>query len=115
MKAIKCVLKLCLLFSLVVGGLTRAAYKDTHNVKIKLISIWTKSGGLLVQTEPRPNITGLNCTKDYWLEVAQTDLGIDATLSILLAAQTTNKLVNISAADDNGGEYCRLRRVIALP
>ncbi len=91
-----------------------AAYKDTSNVTIQLISVWTSSGDILVQTNPKPDITGLTCTNDYWLTLDKDDLGYQATLSMLLSAQATQRKVNISAQDNNGDQFCKLRRVITL-
>jgi len=88
-----------------------ANWKDTNDVKIKLISVWTANGDVLIQTEPRHNISGLNCTNDYWLTLNKNEPGFQATLSMLLSAQATQKPVLVRAQGE-GGEFCRLTRVI---
>jgi hypothetical protein len=39
----------------------RADYKDTSNIKIELVSVWTTNGDILVQTSPKHSISGLAC------------------------------------------------------
>lgn len=89
-----------------------ADYKDTSNIKIELVSVWTTSGDILVQTSPKHNIQGLGCSSDYWLKLSQTAQGYDGTLSMLLSAQSTQAKVTVRAYDDQGTDFCRLDRVI---
>ena len=88
-----------------------AAWKDTHNVKIKLISVWAPNGGILIQTEPLPKIEGLSCTSDYWLSLGKDRGGYDALLSVLLTAQAGGKSVTVRASEGEE-DFCRLERVI---
>jgi hypothetical protein len=88
-----------------------AATKDTE-AKVEFLSVWTNSGDLLVQTNPKHDITDLNCTNDYWLVLDKSELGYEPTLSILLSAQVTQKTV-VFRAEDVNGEFCRLSRVTA--
>lgn len=112
MKSSKLTQILCLLPILLSVSAAYAASKDTNNVKVKLISVWTSNGNILVQTNPRANILGLTCTNDYWLVLYKNDLGYQAALSMLLSAQVTQKGVSVSAEDNSGNEFCRLRRVV---
>lgn len=91
-----------------------AAYKDSNNVKIKLISVWSQNGNILVQTDPKTNISGLSCTNDYWVTLDKNDLGYQATLSLLLSAQATQRDVIIRADDGFGSEFCKLTRVVTV-
>ena len=89
-----------------------ADYKDTGNVTIQLVSVWTVSGDILVQTKPKHSITGLGCSSDYWLKLSKTAAGYKGTLSMLLSAQASQSKVTIRAVDDQGTDFCRLDRVI---
>ena len=103
-----------LILAVVFSRFANALYKDTNNVKVKLISVWTSSGDILVQTEPRANIEGLTCTKDYWLILEKNTEGFESTLSMLLTAQTSKQSILISAIDNADNDYCKIRRVITL-
>ncbi|GAB4193537.1 MAG: hypothetical protein Tsb002_24090 [Wenzhouxiangellaceae bacterium] len=92
-------------------SIVSAAFKDTDNVTVELISVWVASGDILVQTNPKPDITGLGCTNDFWLTLDKDDLGYEATLSMLLSAQVSRKNIIVRADDTLGGEFCRLTRV----
>ena len=105
---------LALVFMMAMSIFAHAAYKDTNSVKVNQISVWTNTGSILVQTTPRPDISGLNCSNDYWLVLDKNDAGYQAALSMLLSAQATQKSVNVSAEENGGGECCRLRRVVNL-
>jgi len=92
-----------------------ADFKDTSNVTVALISVWTNNGDVLVQTNPRPDISGLTCTNDYWLRLNKSEVGFDATLAMLLSAHAAKHNISVSAQDNDGDDFCRLRRVIILP
>ena len=100
------------LITTIIAGYTFADYKDTGNVTIKLVSVWTDSGDILVQTNPRHDISGLNCSSDYWLKLNKSNPGYEGALSILLSAQATQSKVTVRAYDDQGTDFCRLDRVI---
>ena len=104
--------KITPLLAIAFVGFAHSDYVDTSNLKIELISVWTTSGDILVQTNPKHNIQGLACTSDYWLKLSETALGYDGTLSMLLSAQATQAKVTIRAIDDQGTDFCRLDRVI---
>ena len=88
-----------------------AAYKDTGNVTVNLVSMWA-NGGLLVQTSPKHNIEGLNCESDYWLKLDKSYEGYNEMLSMALAAQMAGKKITVRANDDSGTDFCRLDRII---
>ncbi len=89
-----------------------AAYKDTIGVKVKLISSYvTNNGNVLVQTDPKPDISGLNCTDDYWLVLAKGDPGFEGALSMLLAAYSTQTNLIVRAEENTGTTFCTLSRV----
>jgi len=104
--------KIISILAITLASFSHGDYKDTSNIKIKLISVWTSSGDILVKTNPKHNIQGLSCTSDYWLKLSETALGYDGTLSMLLSAQATQAKVTIRAIDDQGTDFCRLDRVI---
>lgn len=91
-----------------------AAYKDTDGVKVQLISAWANNGDILLQTNPRHSIEGLNCQGDYWLTLKKNSPGYEAILSMLLSAQATQKTILVRA-EDSGTDFCNLTRVIANP
>jgi len=103
---------LIILLTLILVNGSYADYKDTNNVKIQLVSVWTESGDILVQTSPKHDISGLGCGSDYWLKLSKTAIGYDGTLSMLLSAQATQAKVTVRAHDDQGTDFCRLGRVI---
>ncbi|NOX75835.1 MAG: hypothetical protein GXP17_04320 [Gammaproteobacteria bacterium] len=98
----------------VTSAQSMAAYKDSNNVKIKLISVWSQNGNILVQTNPRPDVSDLTCTSDYWITLDKNDPGYQATLSLLLSAQATQRGVNVRVDDSFGSQFCKLTRVITL-
>lgn len=89
-----------------------ADYIDTDNVTVELISVWSNDGGLLVQTSPKPNISTLSCTNDYWLVLQKDEGGYEAILSMLLAAQLAKTKITVRAEDNGGEVFCKLSRVI---
>ena len=93
---------------------TEAAWKDTHNVEVKLISVWASNGGVLVQTNPKPNIEGLSCSDNYWLSLGKSSEGYDALLSLLLTAQASKQKITVRANNNGSEPFCRLERVIIL-
>ena len=101
--------------ALIVGfmGSAQAAYKDSSDVKVKLISVWSLSGGVLLQTEPKPDISGLTCSNDYWLVLSTTAAGYQPTIAMLMAAQATGKSITVRAEDNSGNEFCLLSRIIS--
>ncbi len=91
-----------------------AAYKDSPNRYIKEISVWGHSGDVLIQTYPRHDIEGVQCTDDYWIRLNKADEGFQTMMSMLIAAQMADKPVLIRAEDDGSNQpYCRLQRVIS--
>ena len=102
--------KLTTTIGLLLSSFTFAATLDTE-AKVEFISVTTTDGNILVQTNPKHDITGLNCTSDYWLVLKKTEPGYEAALSMLLSAQVTQKNVVFRAEDDNG-QFCKLARVI---
>ena len=101
---------LFLLFYFSTSFTSIAATKDTE-AKVEFLSVWTSNGELLVQTNPKHDITGLDCTNNYWLTLKKSEPGYEATLSILLSAQITQNNV-VFRAEGGNGEFCRLTRVI---
>ncbi|WP_218418481.1 hypothetical protein [Alteromonas lipotrueae] len=92
-----------------------ASYKDTDNVNIHLISVWTSNGEVLVQTNPKHDVSGLSCTNNFWLVLKKDSAGYEATLSMLLSAQATRTNVTVRASDDNSNDFCRLSRLVLKP
>ncbi len=107
-------LKIVGIVTVLIASNVNAAFKDTNNVKVEMISVMSKSGNISVRTTPRPDLSGLTCTNNNWLVLYKDDIGYNATLAMLLSAQATQKAIKISAEDDNGNEWCKLRRVINL-
>ena len=104
--------KIISILAITLASFSHADYNDTNNITIELISVWTTSGDILVQTKPKHNIQGLGCSSDFWLKLNKTAGGYDGTLSILLSAQATQSKVIIRDYDDQGTDLCRLDRVI---
>ena len=104
--------KFVLILAITIASFAYGDYKDTGNVKIELVSVWTENGDILVQTKPKHSIQGLVCTSDYWLKLNKTAIGYEGTLSMLLSAQATQATVTVRAYDDQGTDFCRLDRVI---
>ena len=103
---------LLILLAAIVTASSYADYKDTGNVTINLLSVWADGGDILVQTNPKHDISGLGCGSDYWLKLNKSNAGYEGTLSMLLSAQATQVKVTVRAHDDQGTDFCRLGRVI---
>ena len=58
-------------------------------MKIKLVSVWTVSGDILVKASPKHSTSGLACGSDYWLKLSKTAIGYQGTLSMHLSAQAS--------------------------
>lgn len=105
-------LKFSYIFLLSIALPVLGASKETSNVKVEMLSVWTNSGDILVQTSPKPDISGLTCTNDYWLMLDKVELGHQEVLSMLLSAQISKIKLTVRAEDNNGHEFCRLSRII---
>jgi len=57
--------KIISILAITLASFSHADYNDTNNIKIELVSVWTTSGDILVQTNPKHTIQGLSCTSDY--------------------------------------------------
>ena len=90
------------------------ANKTTNDVKITIISSDIGQTHILLQTDPRPDISGLGCTNNYWLMLYNNngDAAFKTILSMLLTAHATGKNVSVVSDDNNGGEFCKLSRLI---
>ena len=99
---------------LIFSAQSMAAFKDYKVVKVRFISVWSASGGILVQINPKPDLSGLTCTNDYWLTLDKNVSGYEAALSLLLSAQASQRNVTVRADDSSGSEFCKLVRVITL-
>ncbi len=107
--------KLILIFLCLFSGSALAAYKDSTNRYVKQISVWGHTGDVLVQTYPRHDIDGVQCTDDYWIRLNKSDEGFQTMISMLIAAQMADKPIIIRAEDDGIGQpYCRLQRIISV-
>ncbi|MCB1214370.1 MAG: hypothetical protein KDK66_02720 [Deltaproteobacteria bacterium] len=84
----------------------------TANVKVAILSSTNNQDVMLVQTNPKHSITGLACTSDYWSVLYKNEPNYETTLAILLSAHATGKNVDITVDDSNGGDFCRLSRVV---
>lgn len=93
------------------SGAVTASYFDSF-VKVDNISVWVSNGDILVKTDPRPDISSLNCTNDYWLVLRKSSPGYQATLSMLLTAQTNQRTIIVRADDASGDQFCDLARVV---
>ena len=100
--------KIISILAITLASFSHADYNDTNNIKIELVSVWTTSGDILVQTNPKHTIQGLSCTSDYQLKLSETAVGYDGTLSMLLSAQATQATVTVRAYDDQGTDFCKL-------
>ena len=91
-----------------------AATVTTSNVKVVAVSVYTGTGQVLVETDPRPDISGLDCTSDYWLILSDDSntSGYRATLSVLLTAEATQTNVDVRADNNGGNQFCKLGRVV---
>jgi len=92
-----------------------AASTTTDNVAVQLLSVTANNSALLVQTSPRHSLTGLNCTDDYWLVLSHNEVGFDAMLALLLAAQRSGSTLLVRADDNGGAQFCKLGRVVTYP
>lgn len=107
--------KYLVITALFLSSYASAAYKDTGNVKVHLVSAWASEGGILLQTNPQHSIEGLGCDSSYWLKLNVDQPGYNAIVSMLLSAQATQKPITVRAVDDQGTDFCRLERVITSP
>ncbi len=99
--------------SLILASHFSAAGVQTKNVEVALLSLSLNSNGnILVQTSPRPNLTGLTCTNSYWLVLGSDEVGFETSVSMLLSAQATKNPIDITAENNGSSDYCLLRRVI---
>lgn len=106
--------KLIFIFLCTLSCSALAASKDSPNRYVQQISVWGHSGDVLVQTYPRHDIEGVQCTDDYWIRLNKSDEGFKIMLSMLIAAQMADKPILIRAEDDGIDQpYCRLQRIIS--
>lgn len=75
MTGIRFLISIILILTMAMVGFAHGHYKDTSNVKIKMISLWSDDGGVLIQTNPRHSIEGLDCIDDYWLMLDKAEPG----------------------------------------
>lgn len=101
--------KLILLIGLVAS--LNAAYVDSNNREVKLISVMANKF-TLIQTEPRHSIENMNCTNDYWAILDYTRAGYNEMLSLLISAKVSKSKVTIRVTDDMTSEFCRIERII---
>ncbi len=109
---IRLVVKSILLAIAILPHAVIAAYKESADLRVVMVSVWSQNGDVLVQTDPRPDISGLTCSSDHWLVLNQGEPGYQAALSLLLAAQSTRTSVVVRAEDNSGSQFCKLSRVI---
>jgi len=89
-----------------------AASATTTNVSVELISAIVAKDYVLVQTFPRPNISTVSCTNDYWLVLHSTLDNYDEIYTQLMMAQANGKKIDVSIDDSNiDPTFCRLTRV----
>ena len=92
---------------------TFAANTLTPNVKITKIDAVSYNGDIRVQTAPRPNITGLACTSDFWLVIRAGTASYDVLVSLALAAKFDGTNISVGADDTNlTGGFCELSRLV---
>ncbi len=108
MKKIICAIAISL-----IASVSYAANVTTDNTLVNTISVWTKDGVLLLQTNPRHQLPP-GCTNDYWLVMDKNDLGYQATLAMLLSAQAQKKAISVTADDrfTTSKGFCGLTRVV---
>ena len=94
-----------IIIGILISSLASAAYKDTGNVKVQLISAWASEGGILLQTNPQHSIEGLSCESSYWLKLNVDQPGYSAIVSMLLSAQATQRPITVRAVDDQGTDF----------
>lgn len=108
-------LSILLITTLGATSVTLAANSLTASVKIKRIDAAQGAGGAIrIHTEPRPNISILGCSSDFWL-VLKPDVHLfEETYAILLSAKLSNSIVSVVADDggNSGLDFCNLSRVI---
>ena len=92
-----------------------AEYKDSGDVKVEFISVWSSTGDTLIQTSPRHDISGLSCTDNYWLVLDKSKGGFEPALALLMSAQASGARIVVRYDDEGGGKFCRLSRVITKP
>lgn len=87
-----------------------AAELSSNDLHVDIVSIYDH-GHIYVQTSPRHDITGLDCTNDYWMGIATTTPAYDALLASLLAAQQSSSKVTVTVNDDGTSQFCNLARL----
>lgn len=106
MKRITALILLCL-----ISGIIQAAEKSTADVRVSLISAWNDTGEMLIQTSPNHDISGLNCTSNFWMIQYPYQAGYDVSYDLLLEAYRSQRLVTVTVNDENSGDFCKLTRV----
>lgn len=90
-----------------------AANTLTSGVKITKIDATTYNGDIKVQTSPRPNISGLACTSDFWVVLRADSANYKSLLAALLTAKAADFTVSVGADDVNPvGTFCEFSRLI---
>ena len=91
---------------------TASAATNTANVTIELVSVYSDSNVLYVQTSPRHSLDS-GCTSDFWLSVSTNAANFDAMLSAILTAQAQQSTVTVTAENDNAqrNQFCKLSRI----
>lgn len=90
-----------------------AANTVTNNVTISKIDATKYNGDIRVQTEPRPNISGLACTSNFWLVLKPSNPSFEEIYAFLLSAKISNLTVTVGADDEIlTGQFCELSRLV---
>jgi len=105
------IIQLFILSILAVNTSLFAATKDTIDVVVTQLSSNFDQTHILVQTTPRPDISGLNCTNNYWLILNNSAISSKNMLTLLLTAHATGKKVIVHSSDINNSEFCQLQRI----
>ena len=98
-------------FLLLVSSASFSAGKNLTNLKVQMLSAHDHVALILVQTNPRPDLSGLSCTSDFWLTLAKNTENYEEIYSMLLAASVSQQNLFIGIEDVAGEEACRIRRV----
>ncbi len=97
------------------GSVAHAGSVQSNDLQVTIVSAYSDGRSILVQTEPRPDITGLTCNNNFWLVLEGSELGFDTIVSFILTAHATGKRVQITAEDNGGSDFCKLTRITLMP
>lgn len=90
-----------------------AANTLTSGVKITRIDATAASGNIRVQTEPRPDVSGLGCGTDFWLVLRADSPNYKQLVAAVLTAKAADFTGTVGADDTTITDgFCEFSRFV---